>query len=660
VSLEKVEKIPWHWIIPLIIFLAFSNVSIQFVTPGAETLDIGKLGYLHYYSGIPVLIYLFILLFIRAKGVTPKISKSTLAYIYTVASIAMGWCGYSMFHQFGRLLGARYKDSYGLAKHIPYFWAPSREALVPFMTTGGPISPEWIPVIIYWSIFMITVWFCLTGFSIFLRYQWIEVEQLPYPYVQTAIEFIGALEEPKGSKVKLILVSALVGFIFFLLYFLRGNFPWLPDIYGWYNPNTHNVAYYGTLRPQTVFPSLYQSVVGLTQITYNPFYIALALLVPLDTLFSASFFYIVYILIGTQIAYIMGYYTGIETASDGTRADMLRHIPPINITGFVEHGVLPTILIMAILLNYKSVIVRPLKLALGKGSSDELEKKEPTSYRTALIIIVASSIALLTMLLISGFDFVDGLIYVVVSIIIYQLSYARVRGFAGPIPVGDRVAPWFFRWHYPNVKMPDVPRSFFLYGISGHYLTDTNSMLGHTALPILENWRIASNLNVDNRNMFKVMCATVLIAPFIGFTTFVVVGHYIGIARSTRIGMFWDSSSYGTPSYVYTRPSPPPIWPWVVSGALLTVVLAYMHFKFAWWPLEPVGLFIGCGGPGVKIGLAWVFIIAYIIKYITIKIGGAKAYSETMVPIVIGFVAGTVLATLIGGIIGMIRFLIPM
>jgi hypothetical protein len=207
--------------------------------------------------------------------------------------------------------------------------------------------------------------------------------------------------------------------------------------------------------------------------------------------------------------------------------------------------------------------------------------------------------------------------------------------------------------------MDNVPRSFFLYGISGHYMTDCNSMLGHTSLPILENWRIASSLNMDNKSMLKVMCATVLIAPFVGLSTFVAVGSYIGIAKTTRIGMFWDSSSYGTPGYVYTRPSPPPVWPWIVSGSLLAIALYYMHTRFVWWPLEPIGAFIGCGGPGVKIGLAWVFIIACIIKYSIMKVGGSKAYTETIMPIVIGFIAGAVLATLIAGIMGVIRFIIP-
>jgi hypothetical protein len=48
------------------------------------------------------------------------------------------------------------------------------------------------------------------------------------------------------------------------------------------------------------------------------------------------------------------------------------------------------------------------------------------------------------MLFISGFEVLDSLIYLGVSIILMQLSYARVRGLAGPIPVGDRVAPVFF------------------------------------------------------------------------------------------------------------------------------------------------------------------------------------------------------------------------
>jgi hypothetical protein len=274
-------------------------------------------------------------------------------------------------------------------------------------------------------------------------------------------------------------------------------------------------------------------------------------------------------------------------------------------------------------------------------------------------MILASSVILVSMLTISGLAIEDAFIWLGMAILML-LSFARVRGFAGPIPVGDRIGPLFFRWKYPNVTMANVPRSFFLYGISYVNVTSVNIGFDTTAISVFENWRVGSSLGVNNRNILKVMLVSVVIASFIGLISFVTVGSYLGIARSARRGLFWDNSFNGTPMYIYTRPSPPPVWPWLISGIVLAIALSFMHQRFVWWPLEPVGAFIGCGGPGVKIGLGWVFIIAYIVKYLVMKVGGAKAYTDTVMPLATGFIAGSVLSTLVGAIIGIIRFVSPM
>jgi hypothetical protein len=85
-----------------------------------------------------------------------------------------------------------------------------------------------------------------------------------------------------------------------------------------------------------------------------------------------------------------------------------------------------------------------------------------------------------------------------------------------------------------------------------------------------------------------------------------------------------------------------------------------MLSRFVWWPLDPVGAYIGCGGPGVKIGLGWVFIIAYIIKYSALKIGGTKLFNDKVVPLAVGFILGSAFAAILGSILGIVTFVRPM
>jgi len=53
------------------------------------------------------------------------------------------------------------------------------------------------------------------------------------------------------------------------------------------------------------------------------------------------------------------------------------------------------------------------------------------------------------------------------------------------------------------------------------------------------------------------------------------------------------------------------------------------------------------------------FLAAWILKTITLKIGGSKLYEEVGVPVAAGFVVGYMIALIFGGAIGVLRFFIP-
>jgi hypothetical protein len=53
------------------------------------------------------------------------------------------------------------------------------------------------------------------------------------------------------------------------------------------------------------------------------------------------------------------------------------------------------------------------------------------------------------------------------------------------------------------------------------------------------------------------------------------------------------------------------------------------------------------------------FLGAWIAKFLTLRIGGSKAYEEYGVPFVSGGIAGYALANLIAYLVGTVRFFIP-
>jgi hypothetical protein len=270
--------------------------------------------------------------------------------------------------------------------------------------------------------------------------------------------------------------------------------------------------------------------------------------------------------------------------------------------------------------------------------------------------VIASSAFIVSMLVASGFVVDDALLYWVMAVI-FILSYLRIRGHALFIPVGAYIGPLFIRWKYSYVTMANVPRSYYLFGVSASFSTCGPTPFYNSNLYTFDIWKMGNSLKVDLRSLFMIAGVTAIVAPLVGYSTMVMTFGTLGALKAGRIP--WDPSTRGTPMWINTSPMHP-AWPWITAGFLLAAFLTFMHYRFVWWPLEPVGAFLATGGPGVKVGLGFVFIIAYIIKYITLKVGGSKAYTETGVPIAVGFAVGTGLQAIIGMALGVITFVRPL
>ncbi|MEM2303429.1 MAG: DUF6784 domain-containing protein [Candidatus Bathyarchaeia archaeon] len=96
-----------------------------------------------------------------------------------------------------------------------------------------------------------------------------------------------------------------------------------------------------------------------------------------------------------------------------------------------------------------------------------------------------------------------------------------------------------------------------------------------------------------------------------------------------------------------------------MPGVLLAGALTYLHAKFLWFPLDPIGFLIITDGHALIEGLWTTVTVAWIVKLIVLRIGGSKFYEEVGVPVAIGFIVGAVLVSFIGGLLMVIRFFIP-
>jgi hypothetical protein len=173
---------------------------------------------------------------------------------------------------------------------------------------------------------------------------------------------------------------------------------------------------------------------------------------------------------------------------------------------------------------------------------------------------------------------------------------------------------------------------------------------------------MASLTGVKTREAFKV----VLIAGILGYpivmATYVFMCHTFGLAKLP----VWAESTYdslidrcGNPDNWNVRPGTEPWWPNFLAGFIIVALLSWLHARFIWFPLEPIGFILGTSYMSILWGIWFPFLIAWIMKTLTLRVGGTKGYEEFGIPVAVGFIAGYMIAVLIGGLVGITRFFIP-
>ena len=231
------------------------------------------------------------------------------------------------------------------------------------------------------------------------------------------------VNRPSDHNQKPLLIGFLLGLIFEVPIFLQAVFPWFPDIYGW----RANTCPAGTWR-QDSSSTLAQNIVGLAMMSKDPVAFALFFLAPLSVSFNVWFWSLIMFVL-EQVAYQMGYYTGI--LQEWACCRVLSHSgvslaesPPFS-WGYVSGIGGATAIAAMMLYNSRDYIRQTFKLAIGPhGSISEEEKGEVASYRTAYMVLAAGTIAVILWLMSAGIDLGSAL-----AILIFSIFVSGIAGF---------------------------------------------------------------------------------------------------------------------------------------------------------------------------------------------------------------------------------------
>lgn len=665
------EKIPWLSIIVVMVLSALIG-TLWIYFGGTAQSPYSEFGGLTNYAQpltiTPFLIFLLAWPLTKVNHFKKKINPQTLGYIY-IATIFISFASsHQYLYSWQTFIFSRFNDPVESLNYVSWIMAPSSDISVLFWTGRGIPIPwgEWLPRIIFWWFFYTMPVLFLLSIDTLFRRQWIDVEQIPTPHTLIAHETImQTTSTPLLSKRALspFLIGFILGAAFSLPLMMLKFFPWFPDIYGWRERTCCGGVWY------TQGSDPWAGIVGLSTLQKNPLQISIAYLIPLKILFNAWFWHLIYMIL-MQIAFAMGYYTGIESEGGCGRAWCAPTTglmgPPLKFHAISLVGGLIGISMGTIWLS-RRYLLTTLRAAIGgldKNQVSEIESKEAMSYRSIWLMIVLTSIGFVATFMSAGMGLEAALI-MLLSCFVFQLACIRMYGLAGINPLS------FEHGHslYKILMWPKAPSPFTTDYVLAQPVVREGMTCGTTHADAtgggmcsgLASYKMAKLIGISNKSAFKITLLSFAIMPIIAFITFLWVGYTFGLSNVPVFlpGQFnfrnrainaetWNSTPAGDPWVEYA-----------LIGFVITIILSILHARFVWFPFEPIGFICGTTYIDVLFGMWFPFLIAWILKTITLRLGGSNAYEQYGVPTAVGFTVGCLAITVLSGIISIDRFFYP-
>ena len=670
---EKVEeKVPWHFLIPFTtIFGIVALLSNAINALGA----MGKAFYaslgIDYfcYSNITTLPFIT-LLFAGGLGrlgfFRKRINGITLTWMYTIAlslSYYLGKPGLPSFCQsYGAFIGNRILSPLEETMRIvPWFMAPPTD-VARLIVRGGVPTPwmDLMPMIFFWWIFTIIHGILMLSFASLIRKQWIDVERVPFPHTLLARELlIRVLPERKLKKaISPFLIGLLLGAIVWATNLCVEIFPWFPDIFMY---KVRNCGQGGMWIVQPTDP--YASIVAMARIGREPLGVAILYFAPTSTLFNMWFWWIIYAVL-VQAAYYMGYYTGILERGGCGRGwcgeQSLEAGEPFKWTAFYTGGV--WCLVIALLVLNRGFFINTFKAAFGRmdlSTKAEFEKNEPMSYRSIYLLLIGSFIASAVIFMICGINPISAIL-TTINLICMWLANLRSFGLVGVN--FSRLERNFvlqkFMWPTaPEVIDRDYALSVYFNTWMAHS-PELGAFAGANIVAPAMSYKMASLTGVSSRSIFKVSMVCMVIFSLMALPTWLWIAYTFGTANLPYT--YGIQGCNAIVSRAVSAGHYPATHPWIsqfFAGFVSVGIISWLHARYVWFPFEPMGFIIAIALG--EYGFWSIGAVAWILKIITLKIGGSKLYEEFGAPMAGGYIVGHMLILIPGAVLGKIKFFFP-
>ncbi len=551
----------------------------------------------------------------------------------------------------------------------PTFWAPSLDEINRAYAGGAfPNIAEWLIPIAFWAITCIAwAFMCLFLIQIF-RKPWVDVERLAFPLAQPVQELIEApLAKPAEKRTRYFFMSlgALIAIGWSSLEFLRVVYQieLLPDFPFGIIPGKAwaiTIDFGKEFGLSALLPNAY------LEARPEPVMIAAFLLVSLNVLLSGLVFYLLFWVLIPVFQTEFGIVDPPTVLASPPDIDSgFGRVGGISLFAFGEFGMLFGVAIWAFILQ-RRYIIRTIKAIWDPSIIDE--SGEPISYRTAWIGLMVCGLIFLSSLVLSGSPLI-GAVYAVVFLLIGYLAGARLRAETAGMGIGHPGYLHLHGMHSARVIIGENNAATPGYYVTAMWLQffQRDAAPAPPAISALEGYNIARTTKTRARDLFIGQSVSVISIILLCLIIWPVLAYFYGLSNEwsgeaghmfdysessleLAAGGFWDHRSYGIE-----------IWGQAILGAVFAIGLNILRLSRPWLPLNPVAAPILLSLRG---GYWWLSIlIAYLIKFLIVRIGGTRAYTNYLLPAAVGYLIGTaglwgytLLATIIPSILPFLFF----
>ncbi|MCA1595480.1 MAG: hypothetical protein LC772_03520, partial [Chloroflexi bacterium] len=451
----------------------------------------------------------------------------------------------------------------------------------------------WLAPSLLWSGFISLLLFVMLCMNTILRKQWTEHERLSYPIIQLPFEMTQGAAEGRPAAMFLNRL--------FWMGFGLAAFADIINSLNLYIPSLPTILTPGFgqsfIDLAKFVPDKPLNAIGWTPISWYPFLVGLGMLLPLDFLFSAWFFYL--------------FWKGESVAISAFGWDKDPRFPYIPEQSF---GAYLAFLVFTIILA-RGYFRQVFLCALGKPSTLD-DRDEPMRYRWALIGIVVGVAALVAFSAAAGMSVWMGLAFFA---IFFGLSVAitRMRAEMGT-PIHD------LHFTGPDWMLSELvgtrnisPSNLAVFSLFFWF----NRAYRYMPMPHqLEGMKLAEKTGTSLRKLMWVMICTGFYAAIAGFWAMLSLMYHYGAQAKSQ-------ASFGPEAYTrlagwLNTPREANITALgaVVVGLAICLFLEYMRVRVPWWPFHPLAFAVSSSW---EINLVWFpLFIAWLLKTVIMRYGG--------------------------------------